>query len=283
MRLLDTLLPFLPFGGGVIAIVGAGGKTRALFVLAEELSETGADVLLTTTTHIRDPRLEMGRRFDRVMLDRVYATPGNPLGAAPGNSPDVDPWIGLPGRGRRIVLASSEESSGKLKGVHPSRIAELQRPGAFILVEADGAGMRPIKAPAEWEPVVPPSTELVLGLVGLDCLGRPMDAATVHRPQCFEAITHCPFGAPIRLTHVAALALSPAGLFKGAPPEARRVLLLNKAERSPLAPEALLRSLPEECADRILVCCLQDPNPEGRILDGASPSPASGPCGGFPR
>ncbi len=257
MKLLEALLPFLPPTGGVIALVGAGGKTRALFALAEELSERGADVLLTTTTHIFDPRLEEGRGFDRVLIDPAYAQPGKASAS--------DPWEGiptLPGRGRRLVLASSEEPGGKLKGLHPTRVAGLARGGAFVLVEADGAKGRPLKAPAEWEPVLPSETCLVLGLVGLDCLGRPMDEATVHRPQCFEALTHCPPGAPIRWEHIEALALSPQGLFKGAPPGGRRVLLLNKADLGPGEPVALSAA----CADRILVCCLRDPNPAARVL-----------------
>ena len=97
-------------------------------------------------------------------------------------------------------------------------MARLSRDWAFVLVEADGAKHRSIKAPGDHEPVVPPSTGAVIGVVGLDCLGRPMDGATVHRPERFHAVTGCPMGAPIRLAHIATLVRAPEGLFKGAPP-----------------------------------------------------------------
>ncbi len=268
MKLAEALLPLLPPGsGGVIALVGAGGKTSALFDLGEALP--GA--LMTTTTHVYDPRLEAGRGFDQVLLDLALAGPAGP-----------EPWPagpenGYPGplRGRRILLAAAAEAgTGKLKGVHPSRIAELRRLWAFVIVEADGAKRRPVKAPAAHEPVVPPGADLVLGCVGLDCLGRPMDEAAVHRPECFGPVTGCAPGAPILLWHLANLARSPQGLFKGAPAGARRVLLLNQADRLATAPAALLRELRASGpvpVDLILVCCLHDPRPEARVLDQAQP------------
>ena len=41
--------------GGVISLVGAGGKTSLMFKLAHELSKTGEPVLTTTTTKIFEP------------------------------------------------------------------------------------------------------------------------------------------------------------------------------------------------------------------------------------
>ena len=41
--------------GGVISLVGAGGKTSLMFKLAHELSRTGGSVLTTTTTKILEP------------------------------------------------------------------------------------------------------------------------------------------------------------------------------------------------------------------------------------
>lgn len=278
MHLAEVLAPLLPRSGtgGVIALVGAGGKTSALFGLAEELAWTGRDVVMTTTTHLRDPRLEQGRSFDRVVFD------------SPGDRPwdSEPPW---PDRGRRIVFASgAEPATGKLRGVDPVRIGELDRAGAFILVEADGAKFRPIKAPAAHEPVVPAMTDLVVGIMGLDCLGRPMDDTTVHRPERFGSVTGCAPGAPIRLEHLQALARSPQGLFKGAPAMARRALLLNKADRCSVEPADLLigfRDSAPPCVDLILVCTLRAPHPADRVLaQGATGSwaPAPDPGGTSP-
>jgi probable selenium-dependent hydroxylase accessory protein YqeC len=274
MSVGDAIQLFLPLSGAVVSIVGAGGKTTVLFELGEHLANRGPDILLTTTTNIFDPRGDPGRRFDQVLLEADLAEPFEEPGEIPacrdhGPSPKR--------RGRLIVLGSREvPATGKLQGIHPSWMARLSRDWAYVLVEADGAKRRSIKAPGDHEPVVPPSTGAVIGVVGLDCLGRPMDGATVHRPERFQAVTGCPMGAPIRPPHIAALARAPEGLFKGAPPGSRRILLLNKADRCILPPAEVLQEIlaagPLE-TDLTAVCSHEGSNSPGRVLMLA---PASG-------
>jgi len=262
MHLSDALRPLLPEAGAVIAIVGGGGKTSALFALADELA-MAADVLITTTTHIVDPRLEPGRPFDGIFLAPGLAAP--PLPGADS------PWDRAPrvaGRGRRVVVAAGD-GAGRLQGLHPDWIAGLRGAWPFIVIEADGSRHRPVKAPAPHEPVLPSCADVVLGVVGLDCLGRPMDEGVVHRPERFGPVTGCAPGAPIRLEHLAALCRAPEGLFKGAPAGARRVLLLNKADLCGRAPETVIRGLragPALGIDRILVCALGNSDPGARVL-----------------
>ncbi|MCZ7671710.1 MAG: selenium cofactor biosynthesis protein YqeC [Chloroflexi bacterium] len=57
----------------------------------------------------------------------------------------------------------------------------------FVLVEADGSRMRPIKAPAEHEPVIPPDATVVAPVVGLDALERPL-SEIAHRPEKIEQL-----------------------------------------------------------------------------------------------
>jgi probable selenium-dependent hydroxylase accessory protein YqeC len=227
--LLDLLLPG---GAGLVALVGAGGKTSAQDALARELSARGRSVLLTCTTHWADRREEEGTPFDRLLL-----RPGLEGPAAAGAGPGLPPRPGITG------LAARPAAPGKLKGIHPSWIP-LLRPGwDAVLVEADGSRRLPVKAPGPDEPVLPPAPDLVVGVVGLDCLGRPMDGATVHRPERFAAVTGCAPGAPIRWEHLRALVLHPQGLFRGAG-AAARLLLLNKLDAAPARPDpAALRGL----------------------------------------
>jgi len=51
-----------------------------------------------------------------------------------------------------------------------------------VLVEADGAAGRPLKAWAAWEPVIPGQTCLLVVMAGASGLGRPLTPAWVHRP-----------------------------------------------------------------------------------------------------
>ena len=267
MSIGDAIHLLLPLSGAVVSIVGAGGKTTVLFELGESLANRGSNILLTTTTNIFDPRVEPDRQFDHVLLEAGLAEPFEEPGVIPpflehGTSPET--------RGRLIVLGSREvKGADKLQGIHPSWMARLSRDWAYVLVEADGAKGRSIKAPGDHEPVVPPSTGAVIGVVGLDCLGRPMDGATVHRPERFQAVTGCPMGAPIRPAHIVALARAPEGLFKSAPPGSRTILLLNKADRCVLSPAEVLQEIlaagPLE-TDLTAVCSHEGSNIPGHVL-----------------
>lgn len=224
-------------GTPVIAAVGGGGKTGTLFALAASLANAGLDVSLTTTTHIRDPRSERGRRFDEVIIDASLALSRTaPAGQAERNMGGAVPGHMTPGAGRsgRITVIGSAAESGtmgpRLLGIHPTRVRDLPASGAAVLVEADGSRMLPVKAPASHEPAMPEGADIVLGLIGLDCLGRPMDGYTVHRHELFGDITGCFPGQPIVASHLRALAEAPLGLFKDAPPGALRILVLNKAD-----------------------------------------------------
>jgi probable selenium-dependent hydroxylase accessory protein YqeC len=209
MKLAEALLPRFP-GGGVIAVVGAGGKTSALFRLG-----AGRRALVTSTTHLWDPRLESRPPLALVLRPEMEAPGPGPVPAA--------------GPGLTVLMARQAEPMGKLKGIHPSWIPALRRNWDLILVEADGSRGLPVKAPAGHEPVLPEDPGLVLGVIGLGCLGRPLDAGSVHRPERFAAITGCEPGQAIAWAHLEALVRHPEGLFKGV--GGTRALLLNQADR----------------------------------------------------
>jgi probable selenium-dependent hydroxylase accessory protein YqeC len=223
VRLADLLLPLLLGGEGVVSFVGAGGKTSLLLHLARELESQGRPVLVTTTTHLADPG-EEGGTFARIVFrgEMEHAV-------APGPAAGPEPLAGV-----TLLVSRRADEPGKLKGVDPSQVRGLRKAWPLVLVEADGSKRRPIKAPADHEPVVPEGTDLVVGVVGLDAIGKPMDERTVHRPALFSAVTGCAAGSPIGWDHVVALVRHPQGLFKGA--RGRRVVLLNKADESLLLP-----------------------------------------------
>lgn len=229
--------------GLVIAAVGGGGKSALLYLLAKTFAEKGKRVVLTTTTHIYDPRTETEMRpFDSVtIIPELGAAPRGDDGAIHERLSALD--VPAPKQGSVTVLASQEaipdnsfhQSDGvspryKLRGIHPAWIRALSSYWDLVLVEADGSKHLPVKAPAEHEPVIPELCDVVLGCVGLDCLGLSMDEHHVHRPALFGAVTGCGLGEPIRVRHLINLALHPQGLFKRSPQGARRLLFLNKAD-----------------------------------------------------
>ena len=234
--------------GLVLAFVGAGGKTSAMFALARELGHFG--VIVTTTTKIRDPRHEADRLVDRVIVDPLLAAPAASGGAS---------WARdyAPARGGVLVLGSAtEEPEQKIVGIHATRVRALREFADIVLVEADGARGRSIKAPAVWEPVVPDCADIVVGVIGLDCLGAPLGPELAHRSELLGELVGCAQGEKLSVEHLVRLTDSPDGLFKGAPPDARRIILLTKTDIASLeSTRALAQALRAGGRTSAVVAC----------------------------
>jgi probable selenium-dependent hydroxylase accessory protein YqeC len=207
----------LPQEGGIVSLVGAGGKTTLMFRLARELTEAGERVLITTTTKIRKPTEEQCASLV------VTADVGDAIREAE-ECLAVHPH----------VTAAREDlvAEGKLGGFDPSAIDEIKKSGLFrwVLVEADGAAGRPLKAPADYEPVVPSCSSSVIGVIGLDGVGKPLEERYVLRPERFSRISGLSLGSPVTEESIACVIEHREGLFKGCPSEAGRLVLLNKAD-----------------------------------------------------
>jgi probable selenium-dependent hydroxylase accessory protein YqeC len=99
-----------------------------------------------------------------------------------------------------------------------------------VLIEADGAAGRPVKAPEVWEPVIPSNADLVVHVTGLDCLGKPMTDDWVFRPERFTFVTGLQKGLTIRPRDIADLVTHPQGGLKHVPEKAAFVPFLNKQD-----------------------------------------------------
>jgi probable selenium-dependent hydroxylase accessory protein YqeC len=132
---------------------------------------------------------------------------------------------------QRISLATAPTPEGKLRGLPPEWVADLgqlPRIGA-VFVEADGARGAMIKAPADHEPVIPQSADLVLLLASAEALGQPLSEAIAHRPERVAAITGLQPGELITPKALASLATHEHGLLKKVPASAAAVLVLTHA------------------------------------------------------
>ena len=124
-----------------------------------------------------------------------------------------------------------------LDRMYAERIADV------ILVEADGAAHKPVKAPNQTEPVIPDCTSLCIGVVGLDCLTQTLTEEHVHRHILFSKLTGCKVGEEITPLHLQTLACSPDGLFKNCPAQCSRHVLFNKSDAVPKHTLSTLRTL----------------------------------------
>jgi probable selenium-dependent hydroxylase accessory protein YqeC len=108
----------------------------------------------------------------------------------------------------------------------------------YIIVEADGSKRRPIKAPAHYEPVIPGETTRVIGVIGLDALGKPITDQYVHRSSLFCSITGKKMGDTIDRKCLIHLILSQEGLFKDVPRDCKKYVVFNKADDADRQEEA---------------------------------------------
>lgn len=205
--------------GDVVAIVGGGGKTSALYRLADELAAPGRGrIIVTTTAKMLLPR--------EGQADGLFLHPDFDTIAA--RHAETLPYL------RRIVVAPDIVNSPdgwKLESSPldwPGRLSGLPRV-TNVLVEADGSRHLPFKAPAAYEPPIPPHATLVLVVVGLDVVGQPLDDAHVHRAEYVAALAGQPVGSPVTQETVAAVLTHAEGGLKSVPPGARVVALLNRA------------------------------------------------------
>ena len=208
----------------LVSLAGAGGKTSTLFWLANALYQRGARVLITTTTRMQFPDPRFG---DACIVEADFATRLARLDAL-GKGPGITALFSL-----------VDERRQKVAGCLPFEVDALKAAGVadVILVEADGAKHLALKAPAEHEPCIPASSDVVIALTGGDVLMRPAQAASVHRWPLFSALTGIAEGDILDAAVFECLLRHPLGLFKNTPAGALRQWLING--HSPLSPATL--------------------------------------------
>lgn len=175
----------------IISVVGGGGKTSLIFRLAEELAEQGKKVIVTTTTHIAfEPERPFARDGELNKVRENLRKYGYTVAACMEKREEKS-WKkpeNIQGQPDTDCSASREQNKNeklfteKIQALPEEQLQELKKECDIILIEADGARRLPLKVPAAWEPVIPEMTDLVIGVIGLDCLGKPVKD-TAHRPE----------------------------------------------------------------------------------------------------
>ena len=200
----------------IVSIVGGGGKTTILYRLGDEIAAAGARAIVTGTTRftpresgVQPPAVFAGSEqglldgLQKALAEVPVAVAGTGWGNKGRIMPVEPPWL----RAMSVLLGVTA-----------------------VIAEADGSAGRPFKAPAEHEPVVAPSTTLLLSVVGIDVLGETLVADHVHRPEIVAALAGVQLGEPVDEAAIARVLLHPLGGRKSLPPGARWIPVLNKVE-----------------------------------------------------
>ena len=184
-----------------VALVGGGGKSSTMYALAREARTAGKRVVVTTTTHMMPhPRL-----------------------ALTGDPAQVGPLLDRHG----IITLGRFLASEKLEGA--GTLLDYKDAADVVLMEADGARLRPLKAPREGEPVLQPGLDAVVAVAGMDSVGEPI-GGICHRAELVCALLDKPPGAPVTPEDVADILTSPRGGRKGVPEGIAFRCVLNKAD-----------------------------------------------------
>ena len=152
---LSQALGIGDFGKGTLAVIGSGGKTTAIFRLAEEFAAKELKVIVTTTT-------------------RMFREPGS-LATTVEEAKEL-----LEQQSIVIVGRSAEE--GKIAGLEEEQAKELAKLADIVLVEADGSKHFPLKIPAAHEPVIPSGSDKIILVVGLSGIGARL-SESCHRAE----------------------------------------------------------------------------------------------------
>ena len=202
---------------GVISLVGAGGKTSLMFKLAHELALAGEPVLTTTTTKIYEPLPEQS--INLIISGSVSRMLEQAQKALKNHYHITAAFEKLP-------------DQRKLRGFTPEFIQAIWNSHLFrwILVEADGAAGRPLKAPADHEPVIPACTSQLVGIVGLNGAGQPLNDQWVFRHERFMQLSGLAHGAAVSEAAIVAVLMHNKGIFKNAPAAAARLVFCNQAD-----------------------------------------------------
>lgn len=195
--------------GALVACVGAGGKSSLLMTLGTELKRNKKKFIVSSTTKMF---------FNQVVAFAPVYTADYTRGryyleknlSGKGYAAWFKRWRGI-----------------KIDGIPPRWINELHREyeEVTIIIEADGARRKLIKAPGPHEPSVPELTDMLLGVLSLRALGRSLFKDTVHRLDKVLELLEKEEGDIITTEDLALLAGSKEGIFRDCP--GRKVLVLT--------------------------------------------------------
>ena len=194
-----------------VAFIGAGGKTTAMFQLAGQLP---TPVIVTATSHLGVWQIPFA---DKHIISETPA-------------PLEEIEHGLQG----VILVTGPIDGDRTAPINDDLLNWLHQFCGYhsipLLIEADGARQRPLKAWADDEPPIPLFAEQIVQVAGLAGLGKLLNDENVHRPELFSELSGLNIGEPVTSEALVRVLVHAEGGLKNVPAGARRVALLNEAD-----------------------------------------------------
>jgi probable selenium-dependent hydroxylase accessory protein YqeC len=226
----SALLDALAARSGLVCLVGAGGKKSTLYRLA---ALHPGRIGITATVHTPP--------FPGTLGARQVVAPQTEL---------TDAVLEAAAETRIVAFAQPSAKPRRLAGVSPGWVRGIAEAAGFhvVLIKADGARARWLKAPDRDEPQLPEGVGTVIPVLSARALGQPLSARIAHRVDRITALTGAYPGEIVTPEHIARLLTHEQGSLKGAG-TAIVVPLINMVD------DADLENLAREAAERALARC----------------------------
>jgi probable selenium-dependent hydroxylase accessory protein YqeC len=189
--------------GSIVSVIGCGGKTSLIELLADENRDK--KVLVSPTTQI------FPMHSDGVVLCDTLES-----------SIEHVPQAGVQ------CLGVVNKRNGKLEALPKYVLAALATLYDIVLMEADGSRGLPCKGWLKDEPVIPFFTTHTVGVVSLCAMGKPATKEFVHHLPEFLSLTGLTEGDIITEQAIADMICAPFGMFKNS--VGRNYLMVNEVE-----------------------------------------------------
>ena len=189
--------------GSVIAVVGCGGKTSLIELVAAQ--STDKKVLVSTTTKTF-PMISEGV----ILCDSLQS------------SIKHEPRKGIQ------CLGQYNQRNSKLEALPMHILVDMIPYYDIVFMEADGSRWLPCKGWRDDEPVVPYYCTHTVGIVTMNALGKAATGDIVHHLPEFLALTGLGEGETITGQALEDMVCKPTGMFKGS--VGQRYLLVNQVE-----------------------------------------------------
>ncbi|MCD8036337.1 MAG: putative selenium-dependent hydroxylase accessory protein YqeC [Clostridiales bacterium] len=146
---------------GLTSIAGSGGKTTLMYALAAELSKKGRVIVCTTTKIYRPENIITLESLQKEEIKNIFAD-------------------------NNILCAGKDCGEGKITAPDMP-FSKLLEAADYVICEADGSKGLPLKAHAEYEPVIPAESAETIGVLSISGVNKRI-ANVCHRPEIFAKL-----------------------------------------------------------------------------------------------
>jgi probable selenium-dependent hydroxylase accessory protein YqeC len=205
-----------------VGILGGGGKTALLHVLANELSKTYDHVMISSLTKAGISAQHQVHFFPEFEAEgsREALLKINPL-----------------------FIMGGQENEYKLLGLEPNQLQLLHEHSDLTLFECDGARKKPIKAHQPFDPAIPHFATHAIIVVGADAVGARVEGKMVHRPELFRELWDVNANQILDPVFIARVLTSEYGYLQKVPKDVKLTYFVNKADTYPDQAFQLARTL----------------------------------------